>query len=54
MGWNRIPLAIENEQDRRILCSVLASVGLEVRIVKERQSVHGTYKKYVEYKEPTL
>jgi len=52
--WDRIPFPVESEQDRRELCAILSSVGLEVRVVRERPNPHGTYKKYVEYEEPAF
>ena len=32
--WTRIPIEITNETDRRTMAAILASVGLEVRLVK--------------------
>lgn len=51
--WQRIPIPIENEQDRRTLAAILAAAGLEVRIVKARSgaSKSAPYKRYVEYRE---
>lgn len=51
--WTRIPLPIESEDDRRSLCSILASIGLEVRIVKARTgpSKSAPWKRFVEYRE---
>lgn len=53
--WARIPLPIEAEDDRRTLCSVLASVGLEVRIVKARSGPKPSapWKRYIEYRPQT-
>lgn len=53
MNWTRIPLPIESESDRRALVSILASAGLETRIVKARSgpSKSAPYKRYVEYRE---
>lgn len=34
--WTRIPAEIESESDRRTLCAIIASCGLEVRIVRVR------------------
>jgi hypothetical protein len=34
--WTRIPAPIDNEADRRTLSAILVSLGLEVRIVRER------------------
>ena len=50
--WTRIPMEIPNEADRRTLCAILASVGLEVRIVKERKTKGGAYQRYIEYRLP--
>ena len=49
--WTRIPIEISNETDRRTLCAILASVGLEVRIVKVKLTKGGTPKKYIEYRQ---
>ena len=49
--WKRIPAPIESETDRRCIVSILASAGLEVRIVRERQTKGGSYKRYVEFRE---
>ena len=49
--WTRIPMEITNETDRRTMVSILASVGLEVRIVKVRLTKGGTPKKYIEYRQ---
>lgn len=53
MTWSRIPAPIESEADRRTLVSILASAGLETRIVKARSgtSKSAPYKRYVEYRE---
>lgn len=51
--WTRIPAPIESETDRRQLAGILTSVGLEVRIVKEKKTPNGSYKKYVEFREAT-
>ena len=50
--WTRIPIEITNETDRRILCAILASVGLEVRIVKVKPTKGSAYRKYIEYRMP--
>ena len=52
-GWIRIPAAIDSEADRRQLAAILAAAGLEVRIVKEKKTPNGSYKKYVEFREAT-
>ena len=49
--WTRIPVEIASETDRRTMTSILASVGLEVRIVKVRLTKGGTLKKYIEYRQ---
>ena len=46
--WTRIPIEISNETDRRTMAAILASVGLEVRIVKVKLTKGGTPKKYIE------
>lgn len=46
----RIPAEIESEADRRTLCAILASAGLEVRIVRVRLTQRGTPKKFIEYR----
>lgn len=46
----RIPAEIESEADRRTLCAILASCGLEVRIVRVRLTQRGTPKKFIEYR----
>lgn len=48
--WTRIPTPIDSEADRRQLTAILASAGLEVRIVKEKATKNGTYKRYIEYR----
>lgn len=49
--WTRIPMEIPNETDRRTLCAILTSVGMEVRVVKVRLTKGGTLKKYIEYRQ---
>ncbi len=48
--WTRIPSPIESEADRRELAAILTSHGLEVRIVRERTTKNGSYKRYLEYR----
>lgn len=48
--WTRIPVPIESDADRRALVSILASAGLEVRIVKDRPTKSTAYKRYIEYR----
>ena len=50
--WTRIPMEITNETDRRTLTAILASVGLEVRIVKVKPTKGSAYRKYIEYRMP--
>lgn len=49
--WSRIPAPISDEGDRRAIVSVLSSHGLEVRIVRERATAKGSYRRFVEYRE---
>ena len=49
--WTRIPVEITSETDRRTMTSILASAGLEVRIVRVKLSKSGTPKKYIEYRQ---
>ena len=49
--WNRIPMEIANETDRRTMAAILASVGLEVRIVKVKPTKGSAYRKYIEYRQ---
>lgn len=49
--WTRIPVPIETEADRRELAAILISAGLEVRMVKEKLTKNGSYKRYVEYRQ---
>lgn len=50
--WTRIPSPIEKEDDRRTLTAILASVELEVRIVKVRvgNPKSGPFKRFLEYR----
>ena len=50
--WTRIPIEITNETDRRTMAAILASVGLEVRIVKVKPTKGSAYRKYIEYRIP--
>ena len=50
--WNRIPAEISSETDRRTMSAILASVGLEVRIVREKPTKGSAYRKYIEYRLP--
>ena len=49
--WNRIPMEIPNETDRRTLCAILTSVGMEVRVVKVKPTKGSAYRKYIEYRQ---
>ena len=51
-AWTRIPVPIETEADRRALVAILATSGLEVRVVKERPTKSAAYKRYIEYRLP--
>ena len=51
--WKRIPVPIEAEADRRALVAILATSGLEVRVVKERPTKSSAYKRYIEYRLPS-
>nr|WP_325301913.1 hypothetical protein [uncultured Dysosmobacter sp.] len=48
--WQRIPVPIESESDRRELAAILTACGLEIRIVRERPTKSGVYKRYIEYR----
>ena len=48
--WQRIPAPIESEADRRELVAILTACGLEIRIVRERPTKSGSYKRYIEYR----
>ena len=49
--WTRIPLPIEAETDRRTMAAILASVGLEVRIVKVKPTKGSAYRNYIGYRQ---
>lgn len=51
VNWIRIPIPIVEERDRRDLCAILTSLGLEVRVVRIRATKSGTSKRYVEYRD---
>lgn len=51
--WTRIPMEIPNETDRRTLCAILTSVGMEVRVVKVKPTKGSAYRKYIEYRQQT-
>lgn len=48
--WTRIPAPVDGEVDRRTLLGILGSLGLEVRIVKVKETARGTPKRYLEYR----
>lgn len=48
--WTRLPCPIPAEQDRRELCAILAANGMEVRIVRVRETPRGTPKRFIEYR----
>lgn len=48
--WTRLPCPIPDERDRRELCAILAANGLEVRIVRVRETPRGTPKRFIEYR----
>ena len=52
--WNRIPANITSEDDRRVLTGLLVAYGLEVRIVRIKETNRGTPKRYVEYRDTGL
>ena len=49
--WHRIPVQIAVEKDRRDLVAILASCGLQVRIVGVKETPKSSKKYYIEYKE---
>lgn len=49
--WTRIPVPIADERDRRDLCAILTSVGLEVRVVRLRATKSGSAQRYIEYRD---
>lgn len=51
MDWTRIPVPIADEKDRRELCAILSSAGLEVRVVRIRKSKNATPIRFVEYRD---
>lgn len=52
--WVRIPANINSEDDRRTLAGMLTAYGLEVRIVRIKQTNRGTPERYVEYRDTGL
>lgn len=53
--WIRIPEPIPTEEDRRALCAILTSIGLEVRIVRAKVGTGKSppIKRFVEYRQST-
>lgn len=49
--WIRIPEPMESDADRRQVVAILTSIGLEVRIAKEKLTKNGSYKRYIEYRQ---
>ena len=52
--WVRIPAAIDSEKDRREMCGILASCGLEVRVVRVRTAPRSSSKRHIEYRQPAV
>lgn len=52
-NWTRIPEPVPTEDDRRALCAILASLGLEVRVIKARvgTSKSAPHKRFVEFRQ---
>lgn len=53
--WTRIPSPFENETDRRTICGLLTSIGLEVRVarVKMGEKPSSPIRKFVEFRQQT-
>ncbi|MBQ9460125.1 MAG: hypothetical protein IJU66_09370 [Oscillospiraceae bacterium] len=49
--WKRIPVDIDIDADRRTLAGILTAHGLEVRVVKIKETNRGTPKRYLEYRD---
>ena len=49
--WTRIPAPIESDTDLRMIVGILTAAGLETRIVREKLTKNGSYKRYVEYRQ---
>lgn len=51
--WTRIPFPFENETDRRTICGLLTSIGLEVRVarVKMGEKTSSPIRKFVEFRQ---
>ena len=52
--WNRIPVPIPDERDRRELAAILTACGLEVRVVRLRLTPKSTPKRFLEYRDTGL
>lgn len=50
-AWRRIPVEIDADGDRRALAGILTAAGLEVRIVRVKETNRGTPKRFVEYRD---
>lgn len=48
--WTRIPAPIESDNDSRQLAAILVAAGLEVRVIKGKNTTKGPFKKFVEYR----
>ena len=53
-AWKRIPANITDEADRRQLAAILTAYGLEVRIVRIKNTNRGTPKRFIEYRDTGL
>ena len=53
-SWKRIPANITDEADRRQMVAILSAYGLEVRIVRLKETNRGTPKRFVEYRDTGL
>lgn len=51
--WVCIPAPFENETDRRTICGLLTSIGLEVRVVRVKmgEKPSSPIRKFVEYRQ---
>ena len=52
--WYRIPANITDETDRRTMAGLLTAYGLEVRIVRIKNTNSGTPKRFIEYRDTGL
>lgn len=53
--WVRIPAPVENETDRRTICGLLTSIGLEVRVVRVKMGEKSSspVRRFVEFRQQT-